>query len=456
MAPESLNPRLEHEFWRLQAGDHLCWLCGGDAEGDGVLSRFIRQGIERHECVLLAADLLPERVQALAEAGGLDAAALRESGQLVCRRGPWPTGAGPPDPPAAVAALAQAAERAVRDGFHALRVAAEMTAPPGDARALERLFDYEVRLDAFLPSAPCLALCRYDRRRSDPAALLEVLPAHPRVVLESEVFDNFYYLPSGKLAGGRPAAARLRSWLSNLKERKRAETQVRMLTRQLMRSQEDERRLISRELHDRIGQDLSSVKIALDALPARPPGDPADREKMAMLSRTLDRTILTVRDLAYDLRPPGLEEMGLAKAVAMFCSEFSEKTGIRTELVSAGIEKADLDFQIAINLYRIVQEALNNIRRHARAERAVVKLTAAHPHLILRVEDDGVGFDVEKRARETDAEKRMGLRSLRERAELLGGSMIVTSRIGMGTRIFIRIPHKGWRHGRPEDRSDRR
>jgi signal transduction histidine kinase len=100
-----------------------------------------------------------------------------------------------------------------------------------------------------------------------------------------------------------------------------------------------------------------------------------------------------------------------------------------------------LDFNTQINLYRMIQEGLNNIHKHAGASRAVVKLTAAYPYIILRIEDNGQGFDIEKRAREIDSEKRMGLRSLQERTDLLGGSMIVASKAGHGTKILIKLPH---------------
>ena len=110
---------------------------------------------------------------------------------------------------------------------------------------------------------------------------------------------------------------------------------------------------------------------------------------------------------------------------------------------AAGIEKLKLDVDVQINLYRMLQEGLNNIDKHAEATEAAVKLTAAHPSILLRIEDNGKGFDVEKRAREIDSEKRMGLRSLQERTELLGGIMIVTSTPGRGTRILIKFPHRG-------------
>jgi signal transduction histidine kinase len=456
MTAKRFDPRLEQEFWKLQAGDHLCWLCGSDAERDGVLARFIRQGIERHDKVLVVADVILERVRESMAESGLDAAALLRTGQIDFR-GPDLVGAGKAfDPAAAIRMLAQAAERAAREGFHALRVTADMAGTQAGSAGFDLLIELEAGLDALLRSSRCLALCRWDRRRFDSAALLEVIAAHPKVVIDSEVFDNFYFIPPREIGGGSPADARLGSWLANLAERKRSETHIRMLTRRLMQTQEDERRMISRELHDRIGQDLSSIKIALETLPDRSGPEAAVRDEMEALCRILDRTIFTVRDLAYDLRPPGLDEMGLTQALSMFCSEFSEKTGIRTEFVSAGIEKAELDFTFKINLYRIVQEGLNNIHRHARAGLAVVKLTAAHPHIILRIEDNGVGFDVEQRAREIDSEKRMGLRSLKERSDLLGGNMIVRSKIGLGTKIFIKIPKAGWHHGRPQDGSDRR
>jgi len=220
--------------------------------------------------------------------------------------------------------------------------------------------------------------------------------------------------------------------------------QIRTLTRKLMKTQEDERRMISRELHDRVGQDLSGVKLALETLFDQQSGVASEiREKVIQLSRLLDRTIFTVRDLAYDLRPPGLDEMGIVQALSMFCDDFSEKTQIQTDYRSVGIEKMKLDFNTRINLYRMIQEGLNNIHKHAEATRAVVKLTAAYPHILLRIEDNGKGFDVEKRAREIDSEKRMGLRSLQERTDLLGGVMIVVSKPGQGTRILIKLPYTG-------------
>jgi signal transduction histidine kinase len=308
----------------------------------------------------------------------------------------------------------------------------------------ERVVEFEAKLNTFLPGSQCLAVCQYDQRRFDSSLLLDILVTHPLAVIGTEVYDNFYYMPPQQFFGANSAAAKLNSWLNHLQERKRSETQIRMLTRKLMTTQEDERRMISRELHDRVGQDLSGIKITLETLfDSQPAAAPEIRNKVTQLSRLLDRAIFTVRDLAYDLRPPGLDEMGIVQALAIFCDEFSEKTRIRTDYHSVGIEKMKLGFNTQINLYRMIQEGLNNIHKHAEASHAVVKLTAAHPHILLRIEDNGRGFDVEKRAAEIDSEKRMGLRSLQERTDLLGGTMFVTSKIGLGTKILIKLPQAG-------------
>jgi signal transduction histidine kinase len=104
------------------------------------------------------------------------------------------------------------------------------------------------------------------------------------------------------------------------------------------------------------------------------------------------------------------------------------------------MDRLKLDSESQINLYRLIQEGLNNIKKHAHAGNAVVKLVAASPHIILRVEDDGIGFDVKERELRTSAEKRMGLRSMKERVNLLGGEMQIHSMPMKGTKILIKIP----------------
>ncbi|MGB2929921.1 MAG: histidine kinase [Desulfobacterales bacterium] len=231
--------------------------------------------------------------------------------------------------------------------------------------------------------------------------------------------------------------------LQEVSERKKAEDLVRKLSQTLMQAQERERQMISYELHDSIGQNLSTLKIGCDMLLENQPAiSPESRGKMAELSKLLEQTITAVRNLAYGLQPPGLDEMGLVQALEMYCEEFYEKNGVKVDFQSAGLHSFDLDSNSEIHIYRLVQEGLNNIRKHADAAQVNMMLMGASPNIILRIEDNGKGFDVKARELALSNEKRMGLRSMKERVNLLGGQMTIQSRPMQGTKILIKIPFK--------------
>lgn len=232
--------------------------------------------------------------------------------------------------------------------------------------------------------------------------------------------------------------------VEDITERMRAEQHIQDLSRQILNAHEDERRLISSELHDTVAQDLSTLKIGMETLYNQktiPP--PEIKQKLSGLSKMLDRSISNVRNLSYDLRPPGLKDLGLIQAIAIYCEEFADNTGINVKFQSAGLKKAIFDPFIEINLYRLIQEALNNVWKHAEADQVIVKLIGASPNIILRIEDNGRGFDVEARERCLGSEKRMGLRSMRERIRLLHGRMTIHSKLMSGTKIFIKFPVNG-------------
>lgn len=237
---------------------------------------------------------------------------------------------------------------------------------------------------------------------------------------------------------------------------KRAEEHIHSLTHALINAHESERQMISRELHDRIAQDLSTLKIGFDTLVYnQAPVSPEENQKATGFSEIFRSTIAAVRDLSYDLRPPFLDQMGLVEAISNFCGSFSEAHGLNVHFNAAGMENLKLNFETEINLYRLVQEGLNNIRKHAEAADAFVKLIAASPNIILRIEDNGQGFDVERRLEAATNEKRMGLRSMEERTFLLGGKMTVESLPLKGTKILIKIPQKKGKNGTKENDTGR-
>jgi PAS domain S-box-containing protein len=228
----------------------------------------------------------------------------------------------------------------------------------------------------------------------------------------------------------------------DITERKQAEDLVQDLSRQLIASQENERQMISYELHDSVAQDLSSSRITCEMLLKYKSLTPGARKQISEISGNLHKTLISVRDLSYDLRPPGLEKFGLPNVMYQFCEDFSEKTGIRVDFQSAGIDGLNLNYNTKINLYRCLQEGLNNVKKHADAGNVKVRLISSFPNVILRINDDGKGFDLKERLAKTSSEKKMGLSSMAHRVDLLLGRIDIESTPGKGTKILIEIPHQ--------------
>jgi PAS domain S-box-containing protein len=251
---------------------------------------------------------------------------------------------------------------------------------------------------------------------------------------------------------GKPA---IMGNIVNITKRKQAEEHVRTLTQQLMKAQENERQRIARYLHDNVAQDLSLVRIGCETLFDNYPSIHIGiREKSSELSKILKRSISALRNFAYDLHPPGLEQLGLVRTAYQYCEEFAEKNQININFFAAGMDDLTIPFDTEINLYRLIQEALWNIKKHAEAASVTLKMVASFPYIILRIEDDGKGFDIKDRMVSAIKEKRMGLRSMEERVSLLNGKMKIQSRPTAGTKICIEVPYKEQNHVRKKEHID--
>jgi signal transduction histidine kinase len=165
-------------------------------------------------------------------------------------------------------------------------------------------------------------------------------------------------------------------------------------------------------------------------------------QKNKELANKIVKAINSARSLSYDLHPPDLNEMDVVEALRIFIEDFSESNKIRVDFQSIGMEEVILDSESKINLYRLVQEGLNNIRKHANAGVARIKIVGDLPSIRLYVEDNGVGFDLKEREHKLANEKRLGLRSMQERVNLLRGQMRIESSPGAGTQISIKFPVK--------------
>jgi len=234
----------------------------------------------------------------------------------------------------------------------------------------------------------------------------------------------------------------------DITDRKLAEEHIHTLSQQLIKTRELERHRIARDLHDNVAQELSLLKISWETLFDNHPLIPDEiRQKTSKLSKILKRSISAVRDMAYDLHPPGLDQLGLVHTIYQYCEEFAEKNEIDVDFFAAGMDDLKISSNTEINLYRLIQEAIWNIKKHAEAAKVTVKLVASFPNIILRIEDDGQGFNVRERLAAASKEKRMGLRSMEERVSLLNGKMRIQSRPKEGTKVFIEVPYKEKKRG---------
>jgi two-component system, chemotaxis family, CheB/CheR fusion protein len=222
-------------------------------------------------------------------------------------------------------------------------------------------------------------------------------------------------------------------------ERLSVERERARLLRQIVSTQEDERRRISRELHDQLGQWLTALRLKLEHLMARCDGEEELCAQVAQLQDIARRLDADVDFLAWELRPTALDDLGLVPALDNYAQEWSKHFNIPVEFRAAGLGDERLDPATETNLYRVAQEALNNVAKHAGASAVSVLIERRDDEAVLIVEDDGRGFDAERSARLTGG-RGMGLAGMRERAALVGGMVEVESAEGGGTTVFARVP----------------
>jgi len=241
---------------------------------------------------------------------------------------------------------------------------------------------------------------------------------------------------------GRPAVM---GTLMDITERKRTEEVVQQslarlqsLSSRLLDIQETERRQLARELHDEIGQALTAAKINLQSL-QRYPDPTAVAPRLADSVRIVERALQQVRSLSLSLRPPLLDDLGLAAALRWLVDESAHRTGMRVELRN-DVSESRFDAATEIACFRIVQEALNNVAKHSGARNIVVELQVQHEDLHARVLDDGAGFAVAIARRRAVGGASLGLLGMEERATLAGGDIEWTSGPGRGTEVHAWFP----------------
>ena len=222
---------------------------------------------------------------------------------------------------------------------------------------------------------------------------------------------------------------------------------------QIIDAQENERRRISRELHDEIGQALYAIKFNLEMVDKDlPPTTSVVRGRLGEAKSLSTQTLTVMRQLSMDLRPTMLDDLGLIPTLRWYIQNFSNRLGIGSNFESVGLE-AKLSSEIETAFYRIVQEALNNIAKHAQADQVEISLVKRGSRIDASIRDNGKGFDLGKVLHPESPERSFGIVGIQERVSLLGGQMEIQSRPGFGTLISIEIPYERVEDGDEKDSS---
>src|SRR3984893_4775209 len=427
--------RVRAAMEQLGPADHVCTLYDQRDEEVAIAVSYIRAGLDRGElCVCVVDDGGKSILDALASEGG-DIEAEMRKGRLEIFEKPLAQGLQTRDMLGKIEQYASESRNAGHAGF---RIVGEMTwTLDGDLRSLAEL-EARLTLHRVWERNTCAGLCQFDVRRFTPETLREMIIVHPLVVIGDRICRNPYYVtPERYLSPDWPLHEA--DWMmTNLEQLQQSQNRLRAsqeryrsLSRRLLEQEERERGALARELHDQLGQSLVAISLNLKVIEGEL--SPASRARVPESTGIIKTMFEQVGTLAFELRPAVLDEFGLVEALRNLVTRHGERAGVRASFTATPPD-ARAPVEIATGCFRIVQEALSNVARHARASHVEVTLTAQDGALEVIVRDDGVGFNVGR------LRTGLGVVGRGERAAFAGGRLDIESAPGAGTTLRARFP----------------
>ena len=464
---------------KLRLHDHLCLIYESQEDQFDAIIPFITLGLARKEqCVYIVDDNTARAISDKLRAEGIDVDAAVKSGALAIttkqetylRNGYF-------DPDQMIGFLERATDSAKQAGFSALRVSGEMTWALGGDPGVEKLMEYEAKLNNFFPQKDALAICQYNRNRFSPEVIINVIRTHPLVIYGGLVCRNFYYVPPAEFLKPDQSYLEVERLLDNLlayerneialKESKeelelakklleqdiiergkveeqlrRSEKLLQSLSSQLLTFHEEERKHIAQELHDSVGQTLAALKYSVEynLNKLRNRLEPEYIQSLEALIPKIQSAVEEVDRIGKGLWPSILDDLGIIPTISWFCREFqSTYSGIRIEH-EIEIEEDAIPQNIKPAMYRILQESLNNTTKHSEADLICVSLKKTDQAIELCIKDNGKGFNVKRTLLPKNYRNGLGLISMKKRAEMQGGSFEIKSDKGRGTTVRVLWP----------------
>jgi signal transduction histidine kinase len=356
-----------------------------------------------------------------------------ERGQLeIHPHADWYGGNGPFESRRVLTGWIDKCNEALAKGYEGLRLT-------GDALWLNKttwkeFTDYEAALDKTTSKARIKALCTYALDKCQAGEIIDVVKNHGYTLIkrgEWELIENAQRQRAEQEALQKAMGELDRMVQARTAELRASREQLRALAAHLQTVREEERRSIARELHDEIGQALTAIKLSFE-LPRTENFDANVSQALASINELIGR----VRDLSLELRPAMLDDLGLLAALKWHIDRYSRQVKIQVDFKYTGLNGQRFDMDIETAAYRIVQEALTNVARHAGVDRVEVNVEADNKILRISIKDHGTGFDPNF----VSPSSAMGISGMRERAMMLGGRLEIESVSGTGTLLRAELP----------------